>query len=144
MSIRMLCYLFTLCAAVVLFFSPVWSQNRTSRAASQSEQIIATEAVMCEGVENSLPRNPAVVFSSSIGRVFCLTTLENVKERTFVYHNWYYRDELSTRIRLALKPPRWSVASSIQLRETDIGPWRVEVSGPEGRVLHVLRFSVTN
>lgn len=136
--------LFSLCLVVLLFHLPARAEEPTGKSGPSAESGVVTEAVMCEGIEDSSPVNRAVVFSFSIGRVYCLTTLDRVKERTFIYHNWYYRDELSTRIRLALKPPRWSVASSIQLRESDIGPWRVEVSDPQGRVLHVLRFSVTN
>ena len=58
-------------------------------------------------------------------------------------HHWYHRDKFVTKIGLALKPPRWLTFSSIHLREIDRGPWRVEISTPEGALLRTLRFSVT-
>jgi len=38
----------------------------------------------------------------------------------------------------------WSTYSQIQLRETDKGPWRVEISDQNGKVFDVLRFSITD
>jgi hypothetical protein len=128
-----------------LSVSPATAEETVRKSvAPEAEPLVVVEAFMCESIQDLQARNKAVVFPYGIARVYCLTTLERIKERTFVYHNWYYRDELSTRIRLALRPPRWSVYSTIQLRESDIGPWRVEVADPDGRVLHTLRFSVTN
>jgi hypothetical protein len=53
-------------------------------------------------------------------------------------------DELSAKIKLTLNPPRWATRSSIQLRETDKGPWRVEIVDAEDKVLYTLRFSITD
>jgi hypothetical protein len=84
------------------------------------------------------------VFSVSAGKVACYTAFDPVPRRTVVYHNWYRQDELNTTVRLVLQPPRWASYSSIQLREIDRGPWRIEVADQEGRVLHILRFSITD
>jgi hypothetical protein len=51
---------------------------------------------------------------------------------------------LSTKKKLFLKPPSWSTYSSIQLREADKGPWRVEVTDDKGKLFATLRFSVTD
>ncbi len=99
---------------------------------------------MCEGIKELTPENQAIVFSITIGRVSCFTSFDPVPEETFIYHNWFCRDRLSTRIKLSLQPPRWSTFSSIQLREADQGPWRVEVTDQDGRILHLLRFSITD
>ena len=99
---------------------------------------------MCEGIKNLLPRNQAVIFSIINGKVFCYTSFDPVPEKTFIYHNWFYKDSLSTRIKLFLKPPRWAAYSSIKLREVDKGPWRVEITDNKGMALHVLRFSITD
>ena len=62
---------------------------------------------------------------------------------TATLHKWYRRGELITTKRLTLKPPRWSTYSSIQLREADKGPWRVEIWDDYNHLLDTLRFSVT-
>jgi Protein of unknown function (DUF2914) len=101
-------------------------------------------AAMCEKIKDYEPYNEAIVFSIAIGKVSCFTSFDNISAETFVYHKWYRRDKLNTKKRLVLRPPRWSTFSSIQLREVDKGPWRVEITDPEENVLKILRFSITD
>lgn len=109
-----------------------------------SQRLRLTQAVMGEKVENLLPVRPAITFSVGIGQVYCFTAFDPVPQPTVVFHRWFHRDELSTQTRLRLYPPKWSTYSVIQLRETDKGPWRVEVSDQEGRIFSILRFSITD
>jgi hypothetical protein len=102
------------------------------------------QAAMCEEVRNRSPHNPGIVFTSTLGKVICFTDFDPVLEKTFVYHKYYFMDELSAKIKLTLNPPRWATRSSIQLRETDKGPWRVEIVDAEDKVLYTLRFSITD
>jgi hypothetical protein len=102
------------------------------------------DAVMCEGVRELAPINRAVVFSMAIGRVSCFSSFDRVPRQTFIYHRWYHQDALSTKKKLFLKPPSWSTYSSIQLREADKGPWRVEITDEKGTLFAILRFSVTD
>ncbi|NCO61278.1 MAG: DUF2914 domain-containing protein [Deltaproteobacteria bacterium CG_4_8_14_3_um_filter_51_11] len=107
-------------------------------------ELTLAEAAMGEGLKDGLLQNQAVAFSVGLGRVICYSSFDPVPQRSFIYHNWYYRDRLSTRTRLVLMPPRWNTYSYIQLREADKGPWRVEITTEEGRLLRVLRFSITD
>ena len=108
------------------------------------KKLTLVDATMCEGIKEYIPQNQAIVFSVTIGKVSCFTSFDPVPEKTFIYHDWFYRDKLSTRIKLSLQPPCWSTFSSIQLREADKGPWRVEVIDQEGNIFSILRFSVTD
>jgi hypothetical protein len=112
--------------------------------AADADQPILSEAVMCEEIFSDAPRNPTVVFSASKQKAVSFTVFDPVPQKTVIYHNWYHRDVPSAKIRLQLKPPRWSTYSSIQLRRTDIGPWRVEITDEKGNIFGVLRFSVTD
>jgi len=107
-------------------------------------ELTLAEAAMGEGLKDGLLQNQAVAFSVGLGRVICYSSFDPVPQRSFIYHNWYYRDRLSTRTRLVLMPPRWNTYSYIQLREADKGPWRVEITTEDGRLLKVLRFSITD
>jgi len=102
------------------------------------------QALVCEDMKDGIPFNTAVAFSISTGKIYCYTLFDQIAEDTVVYHHWFFRDKPSARIRLSLKQPRWSTYSSIQLREADRGPWRVEISDAGGRLLKTLRFSVTD
>jgi hypothetical protein len=106
--------------------------------------LMLTEAVMCEAIESYAPKTPAVVFSIDIGKVSCYSSFDPVPEKTHIYHRWYFKDRLTTRKRLFLKPPRWATYTSIQLREADRGPWRVEITDKDGNIFKTLRFSITD
>ena len=103
-----------------------------------------SRAVMCEEIQDRQPVRPTVLFSISLGRAYCFTTFTNVPEKILIYHRWYRRDVLNTTIRLAVNPPSWSTFSNIQLRESDKGPWRVEITDDRGTHYGTLRFSVTD
>ncbi|QCQ22565.1 DUF2914 domain-containing protein [Desulfoglaeba alkanexedens] len=47
-------------------------------------------------------------------------------------------------IRLKVNPSRWATYSLIRLRETDKGPWRVEISDERNNLLGTVRFSITD
>jgi hypothetical protein len=103
-----------------------------------------SQATMCERVDNLAPLRPGMVFSVSNGQVCCYTSFDQVSQASLIYHRWFHRDELSTQTRLRVYPPKWATYSVIQLRDTDKGPWRVEITDQNGRVFSVLRFSITD
>lgn len=131
--------------SVGFFLSPdVFAQKgEDTKEDTTTPQLTLDQAVMCEEISANAPRNQTVVFSLAKEKAVCFTSFETVSEKTFIYHNWYYRDIPSARRRLLVQPPRWSTYSSIQIRKTDVGPWRVEITDAQGKLLHVLRFSIT-
>ncbi len=100
-------------------------------------------AVMCEDLKNLEPDNEMVVFSVAHGSVICFTAFDPVPEKTVVHHNWFKRDQSEKKLKLTLKPPKWSSFSKIKIRNMDVGPWRVEITDSEGKIFKTLRFSVT-
>ena len=117
---------------------------KTAEAPDNSPRPKLGHATMCERVDNLTPTKPGLVFSVSAGQVCCFTSFDPVPQPTLVYHRWFHRDELSTQTRLRVYPPKWATYSVIQLRETDKGPWRVEITDQNGRVFNVLRFSIVD
>ncbi len=112
-------------------------------AVSEMPPFRLMRAVMCEAIEGYEPKYVAVAFSINVAKISCYTSFDGVSDTTFVDHKWYRHDELVTSKRLTLKPPAWSTYSSIQLREADIGPWRLEIWDAQGQIIRTLRFSVT-
>ncbi len=108
------------------------------------QPLTLVKAIMCERVESLKPIHPAKVFSASVGQVSAYTFFDPVPQPTLIHHLWYHRDKLSNPTRLRLYPPRWGTYSVMQLRETDKGPWRVEITDQNGKVLETLRFSITD
>lgn len=128
--------------AVQLFlFQPLASVKTVDSA--HASDLVLFQALMCEDIHSNAPQNPTAVFSVKQKKAVCFTSFSQVPQKMIIYHNWYHRDVPSAKIRLTLKSPRWSTYSSIELNQTDIGPWRVEITNETGKVLEVLRFSVT-
>ena len=124
----------------LVFYTEAFPEEK---APPEPDKLTLTEAFMCEDVKDQVPYNPGVVFSSAAEKVHCFSTFDPVPRNTFVYHSWFFRDTLVTKIKLSVRSPRWSTYSRIQLRDSDKGPWRVEIRDRTEKLLRVLRFSVT-
>lgn len=124
--------------------SPGWAQDLAPVIEPVSEPPVLVQAQMCENIDRFLPVNPAVVFSISLGRVYCFTAFDPVYEETVVYHRWYRQDRLISNARLVLNPPKWSSFSSMQLRPADKGPWRVEIVDSQDKLMKTLRFGISD
>jgi hypothetical protein len=120
------------------------SHAQTPPRGTPSAKLLLIQALVCDDVKDGIPVTPAIVFSISAGKIYCYSLFDQIAEDTIVYHHWFFRDKPSARIRLNVRPPRWTTFSSIQLREADKGPWRVEISDGGGRILKTVRFSVTD
>jgi len=132
---------FTISLAFVFLAPPAaWCQD----ASAPSAGLTLVRAIMCEYIEKLTPVNQAVVFSIDLGQVLCFTEFDKVTHQTVIYHKWYRKDNLISVKQLALNPPRWSSFSSMQLRDADKGPWRVDVTDENDRVIYTLRFSITD
>lgn len=139
------CFLFALLCISLLIGGKGLSQEAPSASpASSAEKLTLVQATMCASLKEGSPCNPGAVFPVNQGRVLCFSSFDPVPRKTFIYHSWFYRDALITKQKLTLNPPRWSTYSTIQLRESDKGPWRVEIADQDERKLEVLRFSVTD
>lgn len=144
MKYRSLYILFVILALFLLLSFSTGSQSLASNDSKASaDKITLIQAVLCEDIQGNIPQNPTTVFSIERRKAFCLTSFDSVAEKTVIYHHWFHRDQPSAKVKLTLKPPRWSAYSSIQLRVEDIGPWRVEIADSRGRIFQVLRFSIT-
>jgi hypothetical protein len=126
------------------FLSQAFAQKKDSSSKGEIKKLTLVQAAMCEGLRDNGPKNQAIVFPFTIGRVHCFTSFDPVPKNTVIYHKWYFRDKLRARVKLSLKTPRWSTFSRIGLRDGEKGPWRVEITDGEGNIFGILRFSVTD
>ncbi len=119
-------------------------------AAGSQEMPVAAEgptlvrAVMSESIDKFVPVNPSIVFSIELGRISCFTEFDPVPEKSIIYHKWYRKDNLISVKKLTVTPPRWSSFSSMQFRDADKGPWRVDVTDDNDKLMRSLRFSIAD
>ncbi len=135
---------FSLLAFCGLWAAVVSGQAADNKPSHSTTRMTLARAVMCESIEEFAPQNVAVVFSINAGKISCFTSFDDIPTSTYALHKWYRGDQLVTSKRLTLKPPSWSTYSSIQLREADKGPWRVEIINDRNQLIKTLRFSVTD
>jgi hypothetical protein len=132
---------FILALALVLAVpDAVWSQDIPAPPVG----LKLVKAVMCESIQKFTPFNQAVVFSIDLGRVSCFTEFDPVVKQTVIHHKWYHRGNLISAKQFTLNPPRWSSYSSMQLRDADKGPWQVDVTDENDKLVSTLRFSITD
>lgn len=141
MNYRTQLFLFLL--TQLLVFLPFSVQSQSDPNELNGDSLALVQAVICEDMQDQTPKNATTVFSIERRKAICFTTFDPVPTKTEIYHNWFHRDRSSARIKLTLKPPRWSTYSSIQFRAEDIGPWRVEITDSNGQILDIVRFSIT-
>ena len=140
-----ICSILIMClVSGVTVTSRIYAQDQTPVMAPVSGSPVLVQAQMCEAIERFQPVSPAVVFSISLGRVYCFSAFDPVFEESIVYHRWYRQDRLISNTRLVLNPPKWSSFSSMQLRPADKGPWRVEIVDSRDKLVKTLRFSISD
>lgn len=124
---------------VFTLIGAAWAQETTD-----PNELALARAVMCESIQEYEPVFPAVVFSIERGRVSCFTEFDPVPKKTYIHHKWFRRDSLVTVKRLTINPPRWSSFTSVQLRDADKGPWRLEITDENDTLMRTLRFSIAD
>jgi len=137
---------FLIAAILFIFARGSWAEEADTARPVPPEKppsLTLVKALMCEEIKDFEPRNETGVFSASLGQAICFTAFDPVPEKTEITHNWFKRDVPDAKFKLLLKPPKWSSFSKIRLRGSDVGPWRVEITDADGRILQTLRFSVT-
>jgi hypothetical protein len=138
-------FLFALLCASLLLVGNALSQEVPSHPTGPvAEKPTLVQATMCASLKEGSPCDAGAVFPVSQGKVLCFSSFDPVPRKTFIFHSWFHRDVLITRQKFTLNPPRWSSYSTIQLREADKGPWRVEITDQDERILETLRFSITD
>lgn len=136
-TFQKICTILTLISILAVPFA-VWSEDTSALTGLK-----LAKAMMCESIQKFAPVNQAVVFSIDLGRVSCFTEFVQVPEQTVIHHKWYRKGMLISERQLTVNPPQWSSFSSMHLRDADIGPWRVDVTDENDKLIVTLRFSIT-
>jgi hypothetical protein len=126
----------------IIFSLPCFTEEKP--AAQKVMPPVLKQAVLCEKIEKSKPVHEGVVFSAGIERLFCFTYFDPVYGVSEIFHKYYFNDKLEKKYPLTIKPPSFATYSRIDLRESDKGPWRVEITDADDNILTEIRFSITD
>ena len=111
--------------------------------AQQGGDVKLTTAVVCRNVVDRQPVDPGSQFPVSVGRLYCYTKVENVKNADNIVHAWYYGDTQRALVSLNINPPSWRTYSSKIIQPHEIGAWHVDILDTTGNVLQTVRFEIT-
>ena len=111
-------------------------------AFAQTGSLRVTEAEICRDVAHHACLEAGNIFKSSVGKLYCLTTIKGAGAPTEVAHVWYFDGKEQARIKLNVRSPIWRTYSAKEIRPSQAGDWRVDVKGPAGETLKTLDFKV--
>ena len=129
---------YSLCIAIVLFFLLI----PFSSQAQQAGEMTVASALICKNVTNREPVEAGTSFSSSAGRLYCLSHITGIQNPTEIVHTWYYGETQRSRVSLGVQPPKWRTYSSKIIQTHETGAWRGDILDATGNRLETVRFEI--
>jgi cytoskeletal protein RodZ len=101
------------------------------------------EATACTGVANRTPQGTAESFKWTTDRVYIWSLVESANHPTSVHHIYFFKGQKVSDIELKIRSSRWRTWSyKTLLDKRFIGPWRVDITSAEGKLLQRVNFDV--
>ena len=104
-------------------------------ASAQESGLTVEKMIFCTGIEDRLPVGESTQFFESAERIYCYTRINGAADTLDVTHVWYYGDEEKARVDLTIKSASWRTWSSKKMLPAWSGAWRVDILGPDEKVL---------
>ena len=105
--------------------------------------IRVAEAVVCSGLENRVPQAPGDSFEWSMDRIYVWSRIQCENPPSSIRHIYYFKGEKVSDISLKIRSYDWRTWSyKTLLSKRYIGPWRVEITSADGKVLQSLKFEI--
>jgi len=110
--------------------------------AQEASSLRVEFATISKGVVSHEAIGAGTSFPASVGKLYCLTKMVNVKGPGKITHIWYHGSTERARITLAVDSPSWRTYSSKIIRPQEMGEWHVDVLNPEGEKLLSIPFEI--
>jgi hypothetical protein len=101
-----------------------------------------SEAVITTQVIDRAPVDAIQTYPASVERLFCFTRVTGAPANTSITHVWYLRGVEMSRNELPVRSGDWRTWSQIMIFPGSAGDWKVDVLGPEGKLLKSLSFTL--
>jgi transcriptional regulator with XRE-family HTH domain len=101
------------------------------------------KATVGSDVKDRMPAGVSNYFSWSTNRVYVWSLIQCKNPPSSIRHIYYFQGEKLSDVHLNVQSPRWRTWSYIPLsNKRYIGPWRIDITSAEGKVLRSLNFEV--
>lgn len=111
--------------------------------AQGTSSIEVAVAVICRDIVDREPVDVGNSFGPSVSKLYCFTKIIGAQNPIKISHVWYFGDSERAKVNLSVKSSSWRTKSSKKIQSHEIGDWRVDVLGPEGKVLRTIQFKIT-
>ena len=101
-----------------------------------------SEAVITTQVSDRAPVDAIQAYPASVERLFCFTRVTGAAEDTSITHVWYLHGVVMSRIELPVRSGDWRTWSQKTIFPGSSGDWKVDVLGPEGKLLKSISFTL--
>jgi hypothetical protein len=101
-----------------------------------------SEAVITTQVIDRAPVDAIQTYPASVERLFCFTRVTGAPANTSITHVWYLRGVEMSRNELPVRSGDWRTWSQIMIFPGSAGGWKVDVLGPEGKLLKSISFTL--
>lgn len=126
-------------AVLCMLFCLSLSQSVPGQDAAALEVV---DSAICAGVENLACVDPSEEFSGGVEKLYCFTRIKGAQGDVEITHVWYFGDIERARISLAVRSASYRTYSSKRIQIYELGPWHVDVLGPDGTVLKTISFTI--
>lgn len=122
----------------VFFLTPIIASS-----AQETSVITIDEAVIGKGVADRIATDAGTSFKADVGKLFCVVKVSGAQTPVEINHVWYFGETERAKVALPVKSAAWRTFSSKIIQPHEIGKWRVDILGPDGKVLKTVEFEIT-
>jgi len=126
-------------------FLGVASGEQTGDARSDHEKTIEVlKAAVCTGVKDRKPSGENDSFQWSMDRIYIWNLIKSESHLSSIRHIYYFKGQKVSDIVLDIRSPLWRTWSHKALLDKRfIGPWRVDITSADGKLLQRVHFEVS-
>ena len=126
-------------AVLCMLFCLSLSQSGLGQDAAALEVV---DSAICAGIEDRACVDPSEEFSAGVDKLYCFTRINGAQGDVEITHVWYFGDIERARVSLAVRSSSYRTYSSKRIQIYELGPWHVDVLGPDGKVLKTISFTM--
>jgi cytoskeletal protein RodZ len=101
------------------------------------------EATACSEIINRTPQRPADSFEWSTDRIYIWSRIKCESPPSSIRHIYHFKGEKINDVLLKVRSSNWRTWSyKTLLNKRYIGPWRVDITSADGRLLRSIKFEI--
>ena len=101
------------------------------------------EATVCSEIKNRIPQGSGDSFEWSMDRIYIWSRIKCERPPSSIRHIYYFRGEKVNDILLKIRSSDWRTWSyKTLLNKRYIGPWRVDITSVDGKLLQRIKFEI--